>query len=162
MDHLCVLNESELRKGRLGGAFDNMREWYVMQEVDEEAEVAGLIGRPVKHFEPSEGLYVDEEGNVYQLKDKGETQPIAVEHLPGTEKTELESLLEASLNGEKTSGQTGGPKAALQEESRQQPETAGVAGDHRSARAAPNGSNASNRAEPHRRRPALPPKTSCD
>jgi hypothetical protein len=51
-----------------------------------------------------EGIYVDEEGNVYQLADKGETKPIGVEHLPEREKkTELETLLEASLQGREQS-----------------------------------------------------------
>ena len=43
--HLCVLNEFELRKGRLGGAFDNTREWYVIREVDEEAEARAEAAR---------------------------------------------------------------------------------------------------------------------
>ena len=106
--------------------------WLPVYEAELE-EVEALIGRSLTPLDPSEGIYVDEEGNVYQLKDKGETKPIAVEHLPGTEKTELESLLEASLNGEKTSGQDRRPQAALQEESRRQPQAAGVAGHHRSA-----------------------------
>jgi hypothetical protein len=42
--------------------------------------------------------------------DKGETKPIKVEQLAGTEKTELEKLLEASLNGTKEGGQNGAPK----------------------------------------------------
>src|SRR5580693_6483606 len=104
--YVCILNEPE-RFGDLGDGI--MREWYVVREAAE-AEAATLIGRPVKHLEANEGLYIDEEGNVYQLKDKGETQPIAVEHLPGKEKTELESLLEASLNGENASGQLSAPK----------------------------------------------------
>src|SRR5271154_4189292 len=48
------------------------------------AEVQMLIGRPVKVIDLSEGTYADEEGNVYQLKDKGTTNPIAVEHLAET------------------------------------------------------------------------------
>jgi hypothetical protein len=51
-----------------------------------------------------EATYVNEEGNVYQLADKGETKPIEVEQLSGTEKTELEVLLEASLNGGQAKG----------------------------------------------------------
>ena len=62
---------------------------------------------------------MDEEGNVYQLMNKGETKPIAVEHLPRTEKTELEVLLEASLNGRKANGQTGGPKRLSAKESKE-------------------------------------------
>jgi ERF superfamily len=106
--HLCILNESELRGG-LGGALEGIREWYVVREAAE-AEAATLIGRPVKHVEPDEGLYVDEEGNVYQLMDKGETKPIAIQHLPGGDKTELEALLEASLNGRKAEGGNAEPK----------------------------------------------------
>ncbi|MGO9603834.1 MAG: ERF family protein [Candidatus Binataceae bacterium] len=97
--HLCILNESELDGPAPAGGFGTVREWYVVREAAE-AEVATLIGRPVKHLEPDEGLYVDEEGTVYQLADKGETKPIAVEHLP-RDKTELETLLEASLKGGK-------------------------------------------------------------
>jgi hypothetical protein len=113
---------------------------YVVEEVDESShkskrwlpvsdadrsEVRTLAGRPLRKIDESEGTYIDEEGNVYQLKDKGQTQPIAVEHLPGTEKTELESLLEASLNGEKASAQTGDPKRLFKKNrgsSRKQPE----------------------------------------
>jgi len=56
---------------------------------------------------------VDEEGTVFQLANKGETKPIEVEHLLGTEKTELEVLLAASLKGRKGNGQNGGPKPLL-------------------------------------------------
>ena len=72
-----------------------------------------LSGRAVKRLDSGEGTYVDEEGNVYQLADKGETKPIAVEHLSGTEKTELEVLLEASLKGSKANGKNGGAKRLL-------------------------------------------------
>src|SRR5271168_2988928 len=64
----------------------------------ERVEVHALIGRTLTEIDSSEGTYVDEEGNVYQLMDKDETKPIEVDHL-GTEKTELEMLLEASLKG---------------------------------------------------------------
>jgi hypothetical protein len=96
---LCV-------KGRNGTDADR---WLPIHQA-EIAEVAALIGRSLTPLDPSEGTYTDEEGNVYQLKDKGATQPIGGEHLAGTGKTELESLLEASLNGEKTSEETDGPK----------------------------------------------------
>ncbi len=77
------------------------------------AEAQTLHGRPVTSVNQQEGIYVDEEGNLYQLWDKGETKPIEVERLPGTEKTELEVLLEASLNGSKANGQTGRAKRLL-------------------------------------------------
>jgi hypothetical protein len=105
-DSLCVVIEESNREAADSGT---RRSWYPVRQA---TAVEGHIftGRPTTQLDPSEGTYIDEEGNVYQLKDKGATQPIAVEHLPGTEKTELESLLEASLNGENASGQTGGSK----------------------------------------------------
>jgi hypothetical protein len=60
-----------------------------------------LLGGPVTSINFEEGIYVDKERNVDQLTDKGGTKPIAVEHLPGRDKTELEVLLEASLKGGK-------------------------------------------------------------
>jgi len=60
-----------------------------------------------------EATYVDEEKNVYQLAEKGETKQIEVERLSGTEKTELEVLLEASLKGEQANGKNGGAKRLL-------------------------------------------------
>jgi len=50
---------------------------------------------------------VNEERNVIQLANEGETKPIAVEHLAGAEKTELRSLLEASLKVEQAKGKDG-------------------------------------------------------
>jgi len=118
LDHcegfLCVLSEIGTES----------KEWLPIGEFERE-ECHTLIGRPLTTVTREEGIYVDEEGNVYQLKDKGETKPIAVEPLQGTEKTELESLLEASLNGEKTNGQDGGPKRLFKKNrsgSRKQPE----------------------------------------
>jgi len=56
---------------------------------------------------------VDEEGNFYQLADKGETKPIEVERLRAEQKTELEVQLEASLNGRKANGKNSGAKRLL-------------------------------------------------
>ena len=83
--HLCILNESELAGNRPGGAMEWIREWYPVRE-DDLAEGGPLVGRSVTRIESEEGLYVDEEGNVFQLADKGETKPIAVEHLSGGRK----------------------------------------------------------------------------
>ncbi len=110
--HLCILNESELGASRPVDSLGNIREWYAVREAAE-AEVATLVGRPVTRVESKEGLYVDEEGNVYQLANKGKTKPIEVEQLPGREKSELEVILEASLKGRKANGQNGGPKRLL-------------------------------------------------
>jgi len=91
-DFLCVLSESEVPDGKHNRTL--VKEWYPIHSV-EEAEARALMGRPVTATDSEEAIYVDEEGNVFQLADKGGTKPIEVEHLPGTEKTELEVLLEA-------------------------------------------------------------------
>lgn len=92
-----------------GTAAGLVREWRAVRKA-EHAEVQTLLGRPVTSVNQQEEVYVDEEGNVYQLADKGETKPIEVEHLPGTEKTELEVQLEASLKGGKEHGPNGDSK----------------------------------------------------
>ena len=111
-DHLCVLNESELGANSREGAPGTIREWYAVREAAE-AEVATLIGRPVTRVESEEGLYIDEDGNVFQLFDKGDAKPMEVEHLPGSEKTELELLLDASLKGGQANGKNNGVKRLL-------------------------------------------------
>src|SRR5271163_2016207 len=118
--HLCILNESELGASSSGGAPESICEWYAVREAAE-AEVATLVGRPVTHVESEEGLYVDEDGNVFQLLDKGERKPIQVEHLPKTEQTELEVLLAASLTGGQRgqlNGKNGGAKPLLKKNRR--------------------------------------------
>jgi hypothetical protein len=99
---LCVLIENGIEP----------KKWFPVRRADY-AEAQTLLGRPVTSVNQQEGVYVDEEGNVYQLADNGETKPIEVEHLPGTEKTELEVVLEASLKGRKANGQNGGAKQLL-------------------------------------------------
>src|SRR5271168_688104 len=94
------------------GATGAAKKWLPVRMADC-AEAQTLHGRPVTSINLQEGIYVDEEGNVYQLADKGETKPIEVEHLPGTEKTELEGLLEASLKGEQANGKNSGVKRLL-------------------------------------------------
>ena len=101
-DFLYVVEE---RDGVNGAA----KKWLAVRKADY-AEVQTLHGRPVTRVNRREGIYVDEEGNVYQLAAQGETKPIVVEPLPSREKTELELLLEASLNGKKTNGQNGDSK----------------------------------------------------
>ena len=68
--------------------------WYPIREA-EEAEAQTLAGRRVAEIDAKEGIYVDEEGTVFQLAE-GETKPILVEETPG-ESGELEQLLTASL-----------------------------------------------------------------
>ena len=94
------------------GATGVARKWFPVRRADY-AEAQTLHGRPVTSVNQREGIYVDEEGNVYPLAEKGVTKPIEVEHLPGTEKTELEVLLEASLNGRKANGKNGAAKRLL-------------------------------------------------
>jgi ERF superfamily len=96
---LCVLIENGIEP----------KKWFPIRSSDN-AEVQALLGRPVTSINQQEGLYVDEDGNVFQLSDKGETKPIEVEQIPGTEKTELEVLLEASLKEKKTHQQNGASK----------------------------------------------------
>src|SRR5208282_5026062 len=111
-DFLCVLSEFEVPDGRHNRTL--VKEWYPVHPA-EEAEARALVGRPVTVTDSEEGVYVDEEGNVFQLLDKAETKPIDVERLPATEKTELEVQLEASLNGRKANTRTGGPKRLLRD-----------------------------------------------
>ncbi|MGA7873181.1 MAG: ERF family protein [Candidatus Binatus sp.] len=104
-DFLYVVEEEDVATG-------SEKKWLRVRMADC-AEAQTLEGRPVTSVNQQEGIYVDEEGNVYQLADKGETKPIAIEHLPGTEKTELEVLLEASLKGGRANGKNGGAKRLL-------------------------------------------------
>ena len=106
-DFLCVVSEFEVPDGRHSHTV--VKEWYPVHPA-EEAAMRALVGRPVTATDSEEGTYVDEEGNVYQLADKGETKPIEVEHLAGTEKTDLEVLLEGSFKGRKTHEQNGDSK----------------------------------------------------
>src|ERR1039457_4628654 len=62
--------------------------WYPIREAPE-AELQTLLGRPVSEVDPKEGIYVDEEGTVFQLAEKGETKPLVVEEIPD-ESGELE------------------------------------------------------------------------
>ncbi len=76
-----------------------LRLWYPIRDA-EKAEVGSLLGRPVTEVDVKEGIYVDEEGTVFQLAGKGETKPILVEETPVN--GELEQLLAASLKNGKT------------------------------------------------------------
>jgi hypothetical protein len=81
--------------------------WLPVRPVDD-GERETLEGRPVQLIDAAEGIYVDEQGTVYQLRDKGATKPLKVEPPTGTEKSELEGLLEASLEGRAGAGHNGG------------------------------------------------------
>src|SRR5258708_5055451 len=78
---LCILNESELGASSPGGALKSIREWYAVRETAE-AEVATLVGRPVSRVESEDDLYVDEDGNPYQLAPMGKDKPFAIKITP--------------------------------------------------------------------------------
>ena len=101
-DVLYVVKEKD-------GATGVAREWLPVRSANC-TEAQTLQGRPVTSVDLHEAIYVDEEGNVFQLLDKGETKPIEVERLPVTDKTEVEVPPVASLNGKKTHGQNGDSK----------------------------------------------------
>lgn len=102
-DFLYVVEEKDAANGV-------SKKWLAVRRA-EYAEVQTLHGRSVTRVSQQEGIYVDEEGNVYQLATKGEKEPIAIELLPRSrENTERELLLNASLNGKKTHGQNGDSK----------------------------------------------------
>src|SRR5258708_2653956 len=102
-DFLCVLSEFEIEDGESDRTL--VKEWYPVHAT-EEVEALTLVGRPVTPTDSEEGIYVDEEGNMFQLLNKGETKPIEIEHLPEREKTELEVPPGASLKAKKTQDQS--------------------------------------------------------
>jgi hypothetical protein len=73
---LCVLTESEVSDGPRGAVL--VREWHPIHAA-EEAEVRTLVGRPVTEANSDEGIYVNEEGNVFQLTEKGRSKPMEIE-----------------------------------------------------------------------------------
>jgi ERF superfamily len=74
-EFLCVLVEYEVLHGQTQTW---VKEWYPVRPA-ENAEVATLLGRPLTEVDSNEGIYVDDEGNVFQLAEKGETSAIEVE-----------------------------------------------------------------------------------
>ena len=107
--YLCVLIENGVEP----------KKWFPVRRADY-PEVQTLLSRPVTSVNQQEGVYVDEEGNVYQLLDKGETKPIEVEHLPGTEKTELEVATGGFAEGRAGERKKRRRQAALEKESKRQ------------------------------------------
>ena len=103
LDHrggfLCVLSDVGI----------GPRKWFPICKNELEENLA-LLGRPLTAIAREEGSYIDEDGNVYQLMNKGETKPLQVEDLSENERSKLEVLLEASLEGRAGAGQNRGPK----------------------------------------------------
>jgi hypothetical protein len=72
---LCVLAQCEVLHSHVRTL---VSEWYPVRQADE-AEVRTLLGRPLTETDPEEGIYTDEEGNVFQLAEKGASKAIEVE-----------------------------------------------------------------------------------
>jgi hypothetical protein len=87
---LCVLVESGARDGSL------VRKWYPVREA-KQAEVRPLLGREVVAANSRQGVYTDEEGNVFQLASSGETKPVEAKCVPVRPASDIVHLLEASL-----------------------------------------------------------------
>ena len=98
---LCVVAE----RGRQDRAQPTTRTLCYPVRETEEAEVRTLLERPVTEVDSKEGIYVDEEGTVFQLAQKGETEPMIVED-SADKSEELEHLLNASLKNGESSGTT--------------------------------------------------------
>jgi hypothetical protein len=96
---LCVVAE---RRSAEGSPPRTLRLWYPIREADE-AEARTLAGRPVAEMDLKEGIYVDEEGTVFQLAEKNATKPILAEEVEDHD-AELEQMLTASLRNGKSSG----------------------------------------------------------
>ena len=94
-DFLCVLTESEISNGPRGPVL--VKEWHPIHAA-EELEVRTLVGRPVTQVNSDEGIYVDEEGNVFQLTEKGRSKPMEVEQSK-SEQEPVGADAQASANG---------------------------------------------------------------
>ena len=78
-DYLCVLTEREVRHGPHIGL---LRQWYPVHRADR-SEVRALLGLPVTQIDSGEGVYADEEGNVFRLVEGWGTKAIEVEQCNG-------------------------------------------------------------------------------
>ena len=94
-DFLCVLTEFEISDERRGAVL--VREWHPVHAA-EESEVRTLLGRPVTEADSDEGIYVDEEGNVFQLAEKGRSKPMKVEQ-SAWKRDPAGADLQTSVNG---------------------------------------------------------------
>jgi hypothetical protein len=76
---LCVLAQYEVLHEQTQAW---VKEWYPIREADEPG-VATFVGRALTEVDSDEGLYVDEEGNVFALAQRGATKAIEVERSSG-------------------------------------------------------------------------------
>src|SRR5208282_3554862 len=115
---LCVLAESEVADGPHGRTL--VKEWYPVHPADE-AEARPLMGRPVTAADSGEGIFVDEEGNVFQLASGGETKPLEGECVAAERQGDLTALLKASLREVRKSGRARGSGWRTEENHRGKP-----------------------------------------
>lgn len=87
---LCVVTE-------VGTGPTRIRRWWPIAKAAR-PEIRGLFGRPLIRIDSTEGIYIDEEGDTYELADKGETLPIK-EKVMEAEKIENEPGDTAAQNG---------------------------------------------------------------
>jgi len=73
------LSEREATHGPHSGL---LRQWYPVHKADR-SEVRALLGLPVKQIDSGEGIYADEEGNVFRLAEGGRTKAIEIEQCAG-------------------------------------------------------------------------------
>jgi len=94
---LCVLVETPFSTGRSGADAPGMRQWYRVAEPP--LDPAMVAGRPVRTIDPSEGLFVDEEGNSYRLVGGGEATPEYAEVIPAVNGRATQAKAGASVDG---------------------------------------------------------------
>ena len=94
---LCVLVETPFSAGRSGAAAPGMRQWYRVAEPP--LDPALVARRPVRSIDPSEGLFVDEEGNSYRLAGGGEATPEYAEVIPAVNGQATQAKAGASVDG---------------------------------------------------------------
>jgi hypothetical protein len=92
---LCVLTETAISDRARRAVL--VRVWHSVHDADE-AEVRTLLGRPVTEVNSDEGIYIDEEGNVFQLAEKGRSKPMEIEQ-PASEGEPAGADAQASVNG---------------------------------------------------------------
>lgn len=100
---LCVLTESDIPAPR-GPVL--VKEWHAVHAA-EEVEVRSLVGRPVTEVNPDEGIYIDEEGNVFQLAEKERSKPMEVERSE-REQEPASGDAQTSANGQVPKGDKAG------------------------------------------------------
>jgi len=93
---LCVLVETPFSTGWSGAAATGMRQWYLVAEPP--LDPAVVAGRPVRNIDPSEGLFVDEEGNSYRLAGGGEATPEYAEVIPAVNGQATQAKAGASVD----------------------------------------------------------------